>query len=415
MADRVTMSIQAYVDEAGDDQLVYLKDESAIHVDQDSGSTKVNFTDADLDAGIVSLPTFISKINSGMYIKNFFRDFIEGMSYVMDNSDIVNNLTTSASGKVLDASQGYALQQNKVDKSSIKNNLTTTSAGYVLDARQGRALNIALTGKIDASKIANNVTTTESGYVLDARQGKVLYDAISTSASGLTPADIANNLTTTTSGKVLDAYQGYLLSKNKLDASKRKNNLTTTSSGYVLDAYQGYILNQNKIGTSEIINNLTTSASGKVLDASQGYQLNQLINTASTSIANLESSKVDKTSIANNLTTTASGYVLDARQGRLLFNSVAQNFGIVVDDISSTATQAIPKDSYFIYYDSSYGMRLCKALKDIAVGDSFVRTGSNPNYEYSTNWLSDNSSENILDQLGNAAYLNYAQVTSGLT
>ena len=110
MAERVTMSVQAFVNAQGNNQLAYVKDESAIHADQDAGVALVNFSDSDLDAGIVSFPTFLNKINSGIYLKNFARDFVEGMSYVVHKGNIINNITTSASGNVLDASQGKVLK-----------------------------------------------------------------------------------------------------------------------------------------------------------------------------------------------------------------------------------------------------------------------------------------------------------------
>lgn len=413
MADRVTMSVQAYVDEAGDDQLAYLKDESAIHINQDSGSTVVNFSDADLDDGITSFSAFKSKIVSGIYLKTFFRDFVEGMSYMVGNTDVANNLTTSASGKVLDASQGYILNANKVNKSDIANNLTTTASGKVLDARQGRALNQAISGKIDSSLIANNLTTTSPGHVLDAYQGYLLYQQISGGGGGgLTPADIVNNLNQTTSGKVLDASQGYQLNQTKVNKTDIVNNLNAGTSGKVLDAYQGYQLNQTKINKTDIVNNLSTSVSGKVLDAAQGYQLNQSINSINTTISNMSSTisglgddKLDISAISNNVSTVASGHALDARVGRLLFNSLAQDLAILVDDITAPASQAIAKDEYFMYYDSTFGIRLCQATKNISAGDSFIGTGSGSNYQYSANFL---------NYLGNAAWLNYTQVTSGI-
>ena len=65
---------------------------------------------------------------------------------------------------------------NKVNTSDIANNLTTTSSGKVLDARQGKTLSDQISGKLSTSNIANNLTTTSSGYALDARQGKALND-----------------------------------------------------------------------------------------------------------------------------------------------------------------------------------------------------------------------------------------------
>lgn len=68
------------------------------------------------------------------------------------------------------------LINQKVNTSDVVNNLTTTTAGKVLDARQGKALNDKFGSYLPTSKVANNLTTTGSGYVLDARQGKTLND-----------------------------------------------------------------------------------------------------------------------------------------------------------------------------------------------------------------------------------------------
>ena len=74
--------------------------------------------------------------------------------------------------------QVLALNASKVNKSDVVNNVTTTTAGKVLDARQGKALQDAINTKINKSDIANNTTTTAEGKVLDARQGKALHDDI---------------------------------------------------------------------------------------------------------------------------------------------------------------------------------------------------------------------------------------------
>ena len=118
--------------------------------------------------------------------------------------------------------QVLALNANKVNKNDVVNNVTTTTAGKVLDARQGKALQDGINTKVNKSDIANNVTTTTAGKVLDARQGKALQDAINTK---INKSDIANNTTTTAEGKVLDARQGKALQDdidNLQDAAENK-------------------------------------------------------------------------------------------------------------------------------------------------------------------------------------------------
>ena len=118
--------------------------------------------------------------------------------------------------------QVLALNASKVNKSDVVNNVTTTTAGKVLDARQGKALQDGINTKVNKSDIANNVTTTAEGKVLDARQGKVLQDGINTKVN---TSDVVNNTTTTTAGKVLDARQGKALQDdidNLQDAAENK-------------------------------------------------------------------------------------------------------------------------------------------------------------------------------------------------
>lgn len=75
----------------------------------------------------------------------------------LPKANVINNLTTTASGYALDARQGKVLNDKKFDKSNVINNLTTTASGYALDARQGRALNNALLRYIQI-----NVTLTQT-------------------------------------------------------------------------------------------------------------------------------------------------------------------------------------------------------------------------------------------------------------
>ena len=76
----------------------------------DVRDSTVSFTDADLDTGITSFPTFLSKIVSGMKLAKFLRDFKAGMGYVLHVGSLVNNATCTESGKALDARMGKTLQ-----------------------------------------------------------------------------------------------------------------------------------------------------------------------------------------------------------------------------------------------------------------------------------------------------------------
>ena len=76
----------------------------------DVRDSKVSFTDADLDSGITSFPTFLTKIVSGMKLAKFIRDFKAGMAYVLHTGSLINNATCTESGKALDARMGKTLQ-----------------------------------------------------------------------------------------------------------------------------------------------------------------------------------------------------------------------------------------------------------------------------------------------------------------
>ena len=78
--------------------------------DGDGRDQTVSFTDADLDTGITSFPTFLTKIVSGMKLAKFLRDFKAGMAYVLHVGNLVNNATCTESGKALDARMGKTLQ-----------------------------------------------------------------------------------------------------------------------------------------------------------------------------------------------------------------------------------------------------------------------------------------------------------------
>lgn len=132
--------------------------------------------------------------------------------------------------------QVLALNASKVNKNDVVNNVTTTTAGKVLDARQGKVLQDAINTKVNKSDVVNNVTTTAEGKVLDARQGKVLQNGINTKVN---KSDIANNVTTTAEGKVLDARQGKALQDGKADNSviAPVESGTTASRAYAAGAH----------------------------------------------------------------------------------------------------------------------------------------------------------------------------------
>ena len=108
----------------------------------DGRDQTVSFTDADLDSGITSFPTFLTKIVSGMKMAKFLRDFKAGMAYVLHVGNLVNNATCTESGKALDARMGKTLQDqitslndslaNKQNIPSLREYVgTTDSYGFI--------------------------------------------------------------------------------------------------------------------------------------------------------------------------------------------------------------------------------------------------------------------------------------------
>ena len=109
----------------------------------------------------------------------------------------IDSTPTQNSANAVQSGGTYTALQGKVNTSDIANNLTTTDSGKVLDARQGKALNDSLSGKVNTSDVANNLTTTTAGKVLDARQGYALSTALTTVESVIAPVEDGVNYSTT--------------------------------------------------------------------------------------------------------------------------------------------------------------------------------------------------------------------------
>lgn len=125
----------------------------------------------------------------------------------VNNSDIINNLTSTDATKPLSAAQGKVLNEGKVNKTDIINNLTSTNTDKPLSAAQGKALN---DNKVNTSDIKDNLTSSDVNKPLSANQGKVL------NTNKVNISDIKDNLTSTDTNKPLSANQGRLLDANKL-------------------------------------------------------------------------------------------------------------------------------------------------------------------------------------------------------
>lgn len=111
-------------------------DEKLASPDGDARGEVVTFTDDDLDSGITSFPTFLTKIVSGMKIAKFFRDFKAGMQYVLHKGSLINNGTCNTAGEyALDAAYGKVLRD---DIDSLNSSLSSKWAyGYAMYDRHG--------------------------------------------------------------------------------------------------------------------------------------------------------------------------------------------------------------------------------------------------------------------------------------
>ena len=135
-----------------------------------AGST-IDFTEATKRENIKtgeSCATLFGKI------KKFFTDlktvaFTGSYTDLSNKPEIVNALTATSAGKILDARQGKALDEAKLNKADVVNNLVTTVAGCALDARQGKALD----GKISELKSKTNFEMLKftNGYIKKYENG----------------------------------------------------------------------------------------------------------------------------------------------------------------------------------------------------------------------------------------------------
>lgn len=117
------------------------------------------------------------------------------LSTKLSSSDIANNVTTTESGKVLDARQGKALSDSISTKVTGPSNVTSDTIP-LYDGTTGKAIKAGktITDVTSSTAIPNNanmptnrtvynaiyngLNKTAEGFALDARQGKALNDKI---------------------------------------------------------------------------------------------------------------------------------------------------------------------------------------------------------------------------------------------
>ena len=132
------------------------------------------------------------------------RSQISGAGYITQETDP----TVPAWAKAAQKPSYSASEVGAVATTDVANNLTTTAAGKVLDARQGKALKDLIdaitvptktsdltndSGFLSSSDVANDLTTTAAGKVLDARQGKALKDLVDAITVPTKTSDLTND------------------------------------------------------------------------------------------------------------------------------------------------------------------------------------------------------------------------------
>ena len=172
------------------------------------------------------------------YYEGFFENLYISSSYykVLDTSNIANNLTTSAAGSVLDASQGKALKDSVNALSAfankdIANNLTTSTSGYVLDARQGRTLANRI------GTLSNLNTTNKDNIVSAVNEVKLGLDSVSDAyarVSGTSYIDVNTTHITMTDSQIITLHGLCILTvgANVTDSITTSTNLLKVASGY---------------------------------------------------------------------------------------------------------------------------------------------------------------------------------------
>lgn len=160
---------------------------SVINGNMDKIDAFAGETDDSLDAiqqgiAIVSVGDTHAAITSGQYVYvKGHNTLTEGLytasSAIAENAALSSsNLTTASDALNTIESQISTLDGNKVNTSDIVNNLTTTASGKVLDARQGKALDDAKANDNAVVHLAG--TETMTGEKIFASSCRIKNDAI---------------------------------------------------------------------------------------------------------------------------------------------------------------------------------------------------------------------------------------------
>ena len=194
-----------------------------------------------------------------------------------------------------------------LDVSKIVNNLTTTLTGKVLDASQGKALKDLIDAIVVPTKVSD--LTNDAGYISSYTETDPIFSA--SAASGITSSDITNwnskpddGIRTVTGGSIRlwTADAGiYLVPKNTLVYYGG----ATSTAAFTESNAKSILIVGDKSGGGIVFSRWFAS-DGNI------YEFTTYETTATYTVL------LDREDLANNLTTTASNKALDARQGKEL-------------------------------------------------------------------------------------------------
>jgi uncharacterized protein with GYD domain len=232
----------------------------------------------------------------------------------LQGTDVVNNLTSTATSVPLSAAQGKALKEiidtivsqgsAPTDIASIS--LTVGGSGFnrTIELSAEQIANIAKGGTaLQTDDVIDSLASTESGLPLSAAQGKALNDRINTIVSeGSEPTDI-------TSTSLSIGGTGFT----------RTVNLTAAQIASLLKA-------DSALQTDSIADNLTLTDTNLALSANQGKVLNDKVNSLSDNITDLTDDKLDKT-FGVDVTINPNGFVLLWLQPNFSADAVSIAYG----------------------------------------------------------------------------------------
>ena len=195
--------------------------------------------------------TAVSSHNTSVDAHNDIRLLITDLTTKLNNFLDVDDATTDQLSEVLtliDANKGTleSLTSNKINVSDIVNNLTTNSTDKVLSAAQG----VAIKGLIDALQEAVNGKADEGhGHVINDVSGlQTALDSKAASSHNHTVANITDLTATTTELNYMSGVTSEV--QTQIDG---KANSSTTLAGYgITDAYTKSEVD-GKIPTIEIV------------------------------------------------------------------------------------------------------------------------------------------------------------------